>query len=243
MPKRKYYDYGGKGKKSDYGYVPKSKNVSTQTEVKKLKDQVKSIKNAYEKKQFITTITSSMVSTVSVQMVSNIDQGSSSSTREGNKIKAYSINLSGSCELQADKNPSLGRIVLLIDHDNQGIIPAVTDIWADAGSFVTGLPRDRASGSNAAYKRFTILWDYKFDMNPSGSAGGVKADDTLISNILGSIKTLSSYYNRIFHYLTYSGSGTTITSQRQGSLFVMSGANATGRLLLAMKCVFKYTDN
>ncbi len=243
MGKRKRYDYGGKGSRKDYGYVPKTKNISTQTEVKKLKDEVKSIKDAFEKKQFITTITSSMIDAVSVQMVSNMDIGDTSLLREGNKIKCYSINIKGSCRLTNNKQGEVGRIVLLIDHNQQGVLPAVTDIWLDAASFVTGLPRDRLVGSNAAYKRYTILWDYCFSLNPSGMSGGVNSGDVLITALEGEVEIINSYYNRIFHYITYNGSGTGITAQRQGSLFIMSGASADSSLVLSAKVVFKFTDN
>ncbi len=120
--------------------------------------------------------------------------------------------MSGSIELLNNKNSETGRIVLLIDHDQQGILPSISDIWQDSGSFVLGLPRDKSLGANSAYKRFTILWDYKFAISPSGSAGGVNVADALVTQFSGSRLVADSYYKRIFHYVHYSANSSAITS-------------------------------
>ncbi len=85
MPKkRNRYDYsGGKKYRESYGYVPKSTSVGTQTGVDKLKIEVKKLKDFFEKKQHLTSITSAMLAAGSVQMVSNMVQGDTSITREG----------------------------------------------------------------------------------------------------------------------------------------------------------------
>ncbi len=245
MPKKRdRYDYsGGKKYRESYGYVPKSKSVGTQTSVQNLKNEMKILKDSFEKKTHITVIPGGPLAAGVVTPVTLIPQNSTSIGRDGNKVKCYSIALGGNVSLAPDKTSVVGRICLIIDHNNDGVAPNILSIWKDVVSFTTGLPRNLATGQSASYKRFTILWDYKYTLNPSGYAGGINSSDVLIVDILGSQEIVPQYYKRIFHYIAFKGTAADQASQRQGSMYVLTSARNDDKVVLDMECIFKYTDN
>ncbi len=219
------------------------RSVGTQTEVSKLKKVVKNMKDAFEKKSLVTVHDQTMGVAGTVTNISNMAQGSTGKTRDGNKVKSYSLTLMGIVSLASDKQAAAGRMCIIIDHDQHGVIPAITDLWNSVADFAEGRPRNLTDGVNASFKRFTVLWDYPFVINPAGAAGGVNSSDVLIFQILEAKIVIPKYYKRIFHYISYSGNTNAIGDQNQGSIFLFHAAKTASTVVIEAESVYKYTDN
>lgn len=246
MPKRKKYQY----KSGAVGYTkPRTYGTDqgTQTGVQALKKEIKAIKKTYEIKHHNTTMTSSMIAAGSMQMISNMAVGDLETNREGSKVKMYSMAFGGSLELSNDKGPAVGRIILFIDHDQAGVLPLITDMWTDVGSFTVGHPRNKLTGLSASMRRYTILYDYKFTLSSSGAGVGISFDsaDALSTTVFteGTREHIESYYRRLFHMMNYNGSGVDILAQRQGTMYMFSAVDTDNEVAASAQVMVKYTDN
>ncbi len=154
--------------------------------------------------------------------LSAIAVGDDISDRDGRKIKAFSIQLKGHCQMHETATATLTRIVIFIDNANTGTIPVITDLFTTAAGFTAGQPRITDPQSNS---RFRILYDKTIPQSDSGTK-----------------MTMVKFYKKLGHHIAYSG--TAATDEGIGSLFAVTGSTeATNVPTLQVVSVFKWIDN
>nr|UOF78571.1 capsid protein [Cressdnaviricota sp.] len=154
-----------------------------------------------------------------VSYLSGLAQGLTNITRVGNSILAKSILLNIQCVINASATNTVVRLVLFVDHDNQGATPAVTDLIqsADARAFI-----NRVNG-----KRFSVLKDWQYVLNTST---GAQQNDKV--------------FLRLAHHIKYSGTDAAIGSQLQGAMFLMVISDqATNTPTVIYNSRLRYIDN
>lgn len=263
--KRKTYDYGTANLVGEYGYENKQNTVvksykkmgkkkygtykpkKKDYKLQNLEKKVKAMETAKEKKHHETTITSSAIAAGSMQMVSNVGDGSNEGARIGVKVKMYSIQCSGHIILSTDNVSQSGRIIIFIDHDQNGVLPAITDMWLDVASFNSGKPRNKTSGLSESFRRFTIVYDHPYNINPSGGGVGISfnSSDVLTTTILefSTRQIIPKFYEKMYHYINYKGTGTDIAKQGDGAIFVFSSVSNDDTVLVDASIMIKYTDD
>ncbi len=267
MPrKRKTYDYGTRNLVGEYGYENKKNTVvknnkkmgktSYKNNYKRskkdykfinLEKKVKAMETAKEKKHLETVVTSSPVPAGVMQMITNMIQGTDEDDRIGSKVKMYSIQFSGHIHHVQDKGHSVGRIIIFIDHDQNGILPTIIGMWDSVADFTAGKPRNKISGLSESFKRFTIIYDYQYVSNPAGGGVGISFNsaDTLTTTLfrVGSRSILKSFYTKLYHYISYKGSDSVAASQGDGSMYVFSTNEIATTTLVDASIMIKYTDD
>ncbi len=246
MAEKQRVDYGKRKRKwkeieqfresnAKYG----SKSVSTQVDmdVKRNKRQIKSLLEAKDVKTTKTGVTTAMLAAGSIQMCSNPLQGDGEDQRIANKIKSLSLNIAGSLTLVGSKEKGLARIAVVIDHDQQGIIPTFEMLWTNSQSFSSGHPRNLTVGSTTSFKRFTILYDEFFVMNATG-VGVTQADVNVLTSTFTKVH---KWYRKIFHIINFSDNLQVIASMRQGNLFVLSAADSDSTVTCDVEIIYKFT--
>ena len=241
--KRKYpsgYNYGDfKGQKrvaTKADFPGQFKSVATQ--VDRATEDIKALRQSKEKKITILSITPAMTSAVITQGICFLGQGTGVNTRDGNRVKSFSIRVAGHLNLLEDKQSGLARIMIVIDHDNQGVIPAITSLFLDAEDFTQGKPRNVLDSAANSFRRFTVLYDETFDLNSKSAA--FTSGDVLHTN--GYVKYVHDWYRRVNHYVSYLNSSATITGNGKGSMFCFSSALITSTITAEVDIIWRYTD-
>ncbi len=211
------------GKKRKGGWNGKSKKRSKYNNagVKALRI-VKAIQRGTEKKTIQVVVADSTPTTTAVvQHLSACATGDDLSSRDGRRIKAFSIQLMGTLTMHETATTTSTRVIVFIDHANQGTVPALALWWDDDASFFNGEMRGQSPDANS---RFIVLYDKVILQSDSGTK-------------LNRIK----FYKRIFHQITYTG--TAATDEGLGTIFIMTASSeVTNTPTLVLKSTFKWVD-
>lgn len=157
-----------------------------------------------------------------VTHLSACGQNDDLSGRDGRKIKAFSIQVMGSLKMHETATATSTRIVVFIDHANQGTIPTLATWWDDEASFFNGEMRAQSPQTNA---RFIVIFDKLILQSDSG---------TKLTRI--------NFYKRLNHHITYTG--TTAADEGLGTVWIMiASSEATNKPTLCLKSTFKWIDN
>ncbi len=250
--RRNIYDYGYRNLVGEYGYISK-----TNTVVKKMGKTKSTYKNNYNKskkdyklinlekkvkalegdkdiKSHKTTMTQAMLALGTVQHLTAIAQGSNDFQREGDKIKIYSIQMSGSFKTNdavALPVNSIWRLAIIIDRDNDGGVPALTEIWASAFDFAVGRPR---LPNSFKYKRFTVIYDQQFVVN-SNSVGN--------SGLLNEMRIILPkwYSDKYKHHVYFQGISAGDSDASKGSMWLYAAAVQDVQIEAFVDVLVKYT--
>ncbi len=230
--KRKFYSdqYGDDGK-----HIKKKKKTSSE---KKNQKDIQAIKKMCEYKTKVTTIAVPMIPAGNVEMLCDVIQGTGIGQRVGSKVKSFSLRSSGVLQLLANKGPISARIAVFIDFSQQGIIPAISDLWQSDADFYNGKPRNLVAGHSTSFKRLINIYDEHFILN----LGGIGVDSLDVKQSAPENVKVHDHYQRVNHYVYYKGTSNTIAEQRQGTMFVMSAASVSSSVSAFVDFVWKYTD-
>lgn len=133
--------------------------------------------------------------------LSNLAQGQTSSTRNGNSIKGKSVHLRMSCVRDtAGPNAVSVRIILFLDKGSQGLTPATGDLLHAASAY--------SSLNSNNGKRFRVLADEFFSLSQGSSA----------SNAIAMFRQLN-------HVIEYGGTGSTVGDITNGHLWLYAISN------------------
>ncbi len=169
-------------------------------------------------------LTASPTTTASIQLVSSTATGDDISSRDGRKIHAESIEISGNVSKAAAAPFSLYRILLVRDNLGTTTAPVITDIFQDEDAFFQGEPRLH---NPQPLKRFTVLWD-KFIVLNEGFDG---------QREVKSFKMKKKLNFDIFY------SGTTATDEGKNSLWLIQASDeATNVPVVNAGFIMMYSD-
>lgn len=162
--------------------------------------------------------------TSTIQLVSSTATGSDISSRDGRKIHAESIEISGNVAMHTSAPFSLYRMVLVRDNLGTTDAPIITDIFADEDGFFNGEPR---LSNPQPLKRFTILWDKLITLN---------------ENFDGQTQVKAFKFKKKLNFDIYY-SGTTATDEGKNSLWLIQGSDeATNTPNVSASFVMQYSD-
>lgn len=166
----------------------------------------------------------SLTTTASVVLITGIEQGNTSLTREGLWVKLHSIQMIGQFMRPANNaGPVLVELALVCDRRNQGEDPSWADVF-ESDALTQFKEHDEGS-------RFKILFRKRFDCT--------RTDATTASY------RMFKYYKRFKNpvNLQYSGTGATVASVTKNSHFLLIRSNAASASPTAtINCRIRYTD-
>lgn len=216
--RRRYRPYRG-GFASNYRAI--SKYTNWETIWKAIKD-IKELINV-EKKFFDVTGNTSGGSAGQITSLSNIAEGNDYNNRDGLSVLAQSTFFRGIWRSAGTETTStIVRLILFCDNDQRGTDPAVTDILETA-SYLSPL-------NHVQNKRFTIIWDTSFEVEPVGS---------------GKITKIDKRYRKYNAHIKYSSTAGADASAYEGNLYLL---DITSTPAVAAPTVnwyhrLRYTDN
>lgn len=203
-----------------YRTVAKNTNWS---EVWKAISDIKTLVNV--EKKYLDTSNSAVTlsNTAYVANLTGMIQGTDYNQREGNSIKANSIQCRYTLKCNPNITASLGqavRVALVMDKDNQGSAPSQLDIFetADVNS-----PLNHTNG-----KRFSVLYDKVHTTAPDASNAVVQ----------------HKFYIPCKNHLKFSGATASATRENHIYLVMYSDTNtATNEPTVDYYARFRYVDN
>lgn len=161
----------------------------------------------------------SMTTSGNIDQLLLVAQGDGGSSRDGNQIRAKSLELNFNVTQHSSATASQARVIVGIQTDPEGNPPAWTDLMISA---TTVAPRNLQNRHN-----FIILKDYVFPLAINGRRNAA-----------------SQFYRRIDLKQLYNGTGASIGSLKQGGLFIAYLANeATNTPTLNYYSRVRYLDN
>ncbi len=162
--------------------------------------------------------------TSTVQLISSTASGSDISSRDGRKIHAESIEISGNVAMNATAIFSIYRMVLVKDTAGTTTAPVITDIFQDEDAFFQGEPR---LPNPQPLKRFVVLWDKVITLN---------------ENFDGQRQVKAFKMKKKLNFDVYY-SGTNATDEGKNSLWLIQGSDeATNVPSVNAAFVFSYSD-
>ncbi len=223
MPRRRRGNYRRKGRSSaGYGYHidQAAKLAALAFTVHKLKKLI----NVEYKLIPRVGATSPSTSTGSVQALTGVAQGDAAASRDGNKIRMFSMNLSGVATMSTAATSTSVAVAIIQDLSNQGANPAITDVWPTVADFATGTPRTAGSQLSS---RFRILY-YRV---------------ALLSDN-GRQKAQFKKYIKKFPLSHVYYEGANATDESRGSIYLFTASSeATNTPVLAIDIESKFIDN
>lgn len=219
--KRKQATQGGSQYKKPRYSQTKSYQGGSQPKGKKqasarppVRPEVKSFDNALS---FLVDSTGEIPATG--QLLTGIVQGTTVSTRVGNKITLSSIQIEGTATYVPGAGAQMGTMVivkLVFDKQCNG---AVATITGDANSIFTTGDLSIALRDLDNQERFEVLKTWKWPFN---ATAGVS---TAYSNQVQDFSCYKKLKNREIHYGASAGA---ITDLRSGNLFLVAGTDGAG---------------
>ncbi len=212
------------------------KSVPTSTALNTAKLALKMVSNLKKNREikFIRTgfAAADIDSTVEFTLLTPVSQGNTENSRDGDKIKLFSMQLSGIFQNKvATQEAAAFRIVIFIDWRQNGIIPAITDIWDSEDDFTNNLVRTSSSNEMS---RFTIVYDEFFTV----MANTLNIAGTGFSLMFHKI---NKFYKKISHNVYYKGTGSSIANHGKGNMYMITGSSFD-TIELTLETVIKFTD-
>lgn len=160
-------------------------------------------------------------STGSVNCLSLINQGDAVGNMQGISVKADSLDMRLSIEMDSSATTTWVRLIIVVDNDNSGAFPAITDV-------LTAATMVAHNSLTANPNRFVTLFDRTFTLNNVGESRNIQYQ----------------WHKKLNHHIKISGSGGTITQQRSGSIIAIAFSNeATNTPTFTSNFRLRYYDN
>ncbi len=150
-----------------------------------------------------------------------IAQGDDVTNRQGNKIRAKRIHVSGVQTLHASATDSRVRYIVVRDNNGSTTQPAIADLFSNAGAMLNNLPK---LGSPQSNSRFSVLMDKMIVVN----------SDTPTKQLNWSMS--------LDHHIYFTG--TASTDEGKGHIYLMIASNeATNDPVVTMQSQVWFLDN
>ena len=148
-------------------------------------------------------------------------QGDDYNQRNGRKIKAQSIFLNGQVKINSSASETTMRVIIFWDKDSDGETATASELLQDGGDLQSPLNYANAGS------RFKVIYDRNFSLSSNGPQ---------IKNVY--------CYRRLYHHITYLGTGSTSGNNGTGTLFMLLMSNEpTNTPTFNYWARFRYTDN
>ncbi len=182
------------------------------------------ILNRREMGRLRVTMDSTPDTTAVVQNISFIQTGDDVSQRQGRKIHAESISVSGSIRKAATSTGDTVRLLIFRDNLGTTTAPTLTDLFSDEDDFFNNKHR---LINEQPMKRFSILWDKYIILNESFD---------------GEITQASFKFSKKLNFpILYTGAAN--TDEGKNSLWLLTGSNEASLVPnLIGDIVFKFSD-
>lgn len=177
-------------------------------------------------KKYIELQTTSVAPTSSgiVTYLSGLAQGDDQQTRDGISIKAKYINLRMSALVNASATATIARIILFVDNDNQGALPAVGDLLDQAN---VNSQLNQFNG-----RRFTVLYDRQLQLNQVDMKTWLPDPDG------------KGVYRKLNMHIKYRGSAAAITSAGENAVFLLTISNEISNVpSISFSSRIRFIDN
>ncbi len=176
-----------------------------------------------EYKQLRTNFTADPNSTGSVIGLTAIPQGDADTTRDGNKIRAKHLMISGVALINASAAETRIRYVVVRDNNGTTTRPVLTDVFSSANvMFNNGIKLSDPQKNS----RFTVLWDKVLILSSTG----------------GKEQVPFSYSMTLDHHIYFTGSSA--TDEGKGHLYLLEvSSEAANDPVISAAAVVKFIDN
>lgn len=154
-----------------------------------------------------------------ITYLSGIAQGDGNVNRDGTSVLMKSLYMRWQINMHASAVNTVLRMIIFVDTENRGALPAVTDILqtADARAFMV-----RENGT-----RFNILHDKLY-----------------IFNINTNAVTIGKLYKKLFFHSKYTGSSAAVTAQLENGVFILLISDqATNTPTVVFNTRMRFIDN
>lgn len=139
--------------------------------------------------------------------INALAQGDDVTMREGDSIKVQTIEMSGFVQWNTGVNHNLARIMVFRDMANEGVLPAASDVLANAGGGSAVVCPYNFINYKEVNKRFSILYD------------------ELISVDAGTVAAPFRFQLPLNKHIYFRGASAVVTDAGFGSLFVLALSN------------------
>ncbi len=157
-----------------------------------------------------------------VSTITNMAQGDDIDDRDGNKIKSFSLKISGNCLLHVSARATNVRIMAIQDRSGTATAPVITDMYASVAAFANNQP---TKGTPQVNSRFRILIDKKINLSDNGRQ---------LTNF--------TLYKKLGFHCFFSGSAS--GDEGRNAIYLFTASNeATNKPTLSALTQFKWIDN
>ncbi len=169
-----------------------------------------------------TAFTADPNSTGAVVNLTAIAQGDDVDERQGNKIRAKHLKISGSVGLNASATRSQLRMMIVRDNNGSTTVPGIAALFSTVAVFVANRPKLSDPQRNS---RFTVMWD-KY----------------ILLDAINQEQAGFSFSMPLDHHIFYSGTASTDEGKGQLYLFIASN-EATNDPAVGADAIVKFIDN
>lgn len=153
----------------------------------------------------------------------SLSNGTNNGTRIGSQVQVMSVEFRFLLQLPAAATGGGGRVILVLDHNPNGALPAVGDLLDAPVNFLAPYNLDKVGNKMMGPARFRILYDKIFYINPTSSV--VAAGTAIISTPVHQRKF------KITFPVHYGGVAGTVADLVKNNLFFLYiGINGTETL-------------
>ncbi len=170
----------------------------------------------------ITVFTTDPSASGAVVNLTAVGQGDDTTNRQGDKIRAKYLKVSGQVLLNSSATRTSLRMMIIRDNNGSTTQPAITDMFTDVPAFRNN--RNKL-GTPQVNSRFTVLWD-KF----------------LLLDAVSKNSAQINWSTSLDHHIYYTGTASTDEGKGNCYLFIAS-SEATNDPEVAIDAMFKFIDN
>lgn len=159
-----------------------------------------------------------------VSRLSAIAESDDNTGRTGRSIRAKSLYLRGTAEMNAAATITSCRMILVIDTQYIGAMPVIGSLLDTSTGIIVNCPLNIETQSG---RRFKVLWDKVFSFSNSGTK-------------LVHFK----YYKKMGHHIKFGGTGATDAEGLQGQLILICvSTESTNTPNIVLNSRLRYIDN
>lgn len=220
MPRYKYQNY--RNKRGRYIKKRRRYKSSFYRGIKKKMYKLARQLNVEYKEHNVQFTGNTVSSTMTIQNLNIIDQGTTDITRIGRQIKITRVNIRGVCAINTSATMTFARFIVLIDKQVNQAAFSAGDLLFDTSVFDNCVSYINLDNKG----RFKILCDKILSLSPSNAVG-------------------KFYYNKNLTLpVVYDGSTSAVADQTSKALYLcMVSSEATNTPAVTLHARIRYVDN
>ncbi len=175
-----------------------------------------------EYKTITTAFTADPNTTGAVVNLTAIAQGDTIANRQGNKIRAKYISVSGNVQINASATSSHVRMTIVRDNNGSTTQPAIGDLFPDVATFFANKNKTGDPQSNS---RFSVLYD-----------------EFIMMDVVNIEQVAVRWTSSLDHHIFYTGAAA--TDEGKGNIYLFIASNeATNDPVVRVDAMVKFIDN